>query len=122
MNKEELEYNKFEMLKEEYFKIDDSVYKNFEFFNKDEININEINFGDFIKDLDENIKEENEINKNIINLNNNENILSNSENSLNDNINNNDIFNDKNNINNINNTENNIKENIKLIRIVKKKK
>ena len=105
-----LENDKLEILEKEYFKIDDSEYKYFEFFNKDEININEINFGDFIKDLDDNIKEETEINTNIINLDNTENNINKTENNINKTE------------NNINKTENNLKENIQLIRIVKKKK
>ena len=87
---------------DEYLLIDNSqLIQDIDILNKDEININEINFGDLIKE-----KEDQQ--KNIDNI---DNIIVNNEKN---------IINEKN--NDIpNNIENN-SENIKVIRIVKKKK
>lgn len=102
----------------EYVLVDDKLKHNMEFLNKDEINLNEINFGDtlsnisdtnielnIVKEIEHNIVKEIDIKKEIdieqekVNINNN--IQNNNENSNNENSNN---------------------ENIKIIRIVKKKK
>ena len=94
--------------------IENSLYNYSEFFNKDEININEINFGDFIKNLDDGLKEdglkEYLLHEDEINIIKKNDLPYNIENTL------------INIQNNLNYSKNNVNENIQLIKIIKKKK